>query len=485
MENDDSLKGDDSHTRKRVDGTRRSRDPPERDDTDVEYSEILIEEDDDQLISLIETVDKNRILATSSGDMKTSRRWRPCLLRVFVVLVVAALVYIIGKNISSSFPFPTAKHQRDKKEPSMTPDKEKLESEYEPRKKIHPFQLFSLNKDKKKQLNMSNTSNNKSSHSDAVAPPKNSKPENKTSQTNSLLMNHTFDPSKAKENPPNTRIYPKFECDGLFKFSSESEEENHYYLSHKKIDDPYFLKNYRNSTIDQSDTTYEELKEELYNWKVARFAKNLKDGDAIYESGSGLGLNLVLTLEIVKEVTNISTLVVYGNDLSFESTYESNRLISMGILPSIGRKGIFCQGDSKNLSWVPSDSFDLVFTGFLPPLKNPLDFDVDDEELQEKYAGVCKKNTKKKKSLVKKMTEIQEDWYSQWVSEMIRVAKPGVPVIVERVTNPVCVTLDEMGGVSKHFWERGVENYGWDIDPESIEIESDEDVYHVFMRKNE
>jgi hypothetical protein len=31
---------------------------------------------------------------------------------------------------------------------------------------------------------------------------------------------------------------------------------------------------------------------------------------------------------------------------------------------------------------------------------------------------------------------IQEDWYAKWVEEMIRMAKPGAPIIVEQVSHP-------------------------------------------------
>ena len=32
----------------------------------------------------------------------------------------------------------------------------------------------------------------------------------------------------------------------------------------------------------------------------------------------------------------------------------------------------------------------------------------------------------------------QRDWYGKWVEEMARIAKPGVPVIVEQVSAPYC-----------------------------------------------
>jgi hypothetical protein len=34
--------------------------------------------------------------------------------------------------------------------------------------------------------------------------------------------------------------------------------------------------------------------------------------------------------------------------------------------------------------------------------------------------------------------EAQNDWYGQWIAEMARIAKPGVPVIIEQVSSPYC-----------------------------------------------
>jgi hypothetical protein len=37
------------------------------------------------------------------------------------------------------------------------------------------------------------------------------------------------------------------------------------------------------------------------------------------------------------------------------------------------------------------------------------------------------------------MVQKQTDWYGKWVGEMARIAKPGVPVIIEQVSLPYCV----------------------------------------------
>ena len=64
---------------------------------------------------------------------------------------------------------------------------------------------------------------------------------------------------------------------------------------------------------------------------------------------------------------------------------------------------------------------------------------------------------------------------------MIRIAKPGAPIIVEQVSYPFCEAQFDWGGVGQDFWA-SVEN----IDPSTIEFEDDRlfrKRYHVFMRK--
>ncbi len=70
----------------------------------------------------------------------------------------------------------------------------------------------------------------------------------------------------------------------------------------------------------------------------------------------------------------------------------------------------------------------------------------------------------KSQKLLAIMQECQEDWFSNWVSQMIRIAKPGAPVIIEELAQPYCQILRDWDGVTKDFWKQGVERYGWDID---------------------
>jgi hypothetical protein len=53
-----------------------------------------------------------------------------------------------------------------------------------------------------------------------------------------------------------------------------------------------FLLNFHQSEFDGWGKTYDFVKSGMYHWKSTRFPKNLKDGDTIYESACGIGLNL-------------------------------------------------------------------------------------------------------------------------------------------------------------------------------------------------
>ena len=79
-----------------------------------------------------------------------------------------------------------------------------------------------------------------------------------------------------------------------------------------------------------------------------------------------------------------------------------------GILPAKGSKGKICQGDSGNLSWVPSNAFDLVYTGYITPLQDPLDFQLDEDPLWERYENICHGQSSFLKNRKQQMQEMQE-----------------------------------------------------------------------------
>ena len=102
----------------------------------------------------------------------------------------------------------------------------------------------------------------------------------------------------------------------------------------------------------------------LIAWIEEAFVPNLKSGDSIYESACGNGLNLLVTTEVLLE-NNITNITIYGNDYLESSIALANIIWESEEASTVARKGTLCSGDSTNVSFVPSSSFDLVYTGYL------------------------------------------------------------------------------------------------------------------------
>lgn len=263
---------------------------------------------------------------------------------------------------------------------------------------------------------------------------------------------------------------------------------------------------FRTKPYDAWGHSYNHNKEQLKDWKLKHYvdAVSIEGGASIYESAMGIGLNLLLASEVLlddQEERKIQNITLYGNEYMADSVGFARDLFhTEHIFPPAVHYGQFCQGDSRNLSFVPANAFDLVYSGYITPLQNPLDYvETSDKKGSKKKSAkkpawrqhlveeVCPGETDAQLKEIHRMQKLQDDWYSSWVVEMIRIAKPGVPVIVEEVAWPLCVTRHDWGGVSHDFWRSGVARYGWDIDPASIVFEnhtvSSTKRYHVFMRK--
>jgi hypothetical protein len=291
--------------------------------------------------------------------------------------------------------------------------------------------------------------------------------------------------------------YPHFTCPALVEqaqnVDDRSFKEAYTNISQHIMEEniTQFLEGFRERDFDGWGETYGDVKAGLRDWKAQYFANNLKDGDSIFESACGIGLNLVMTLEVVQELKELKNVKVYGNEYVLESAKLANDILDY-LLPQMdASKGVVCQGDSTSLHFVPSNSMDVVFTGYISTLLDPLNFNMNDIDANYRlYEHLCavKKNAWEAEKLVEIMQERQEDWFGLWVSEMVRIAKPGASVIVEQVSVPYCNDIEDWGGVPREFWKTGVEKYGWDIDPTSIAMQRDqvfkETRYHVFMRKN-
>jgi SAM-dependent methyltransferase len=249
-----------------------------------------------------------------------------------------------------------------------------------------------------------------------------------------------------------------------------------------------YLSVFRNTGYDDWGHTFEEVKAGMFHWKSKKYAE-VKDGMTIYESACGIGLNLFMTLEILREVHGVRNLRVYGNEYVQESVAVAQTMATR--LPGKGQYGRICHGDSTKLDYVPSNSFDVVFTGYITPLANPLQINATRQgDLDRYYIALCESKEEDVEStrLKLKAQFLQEDWYAAWVGHMIRIAKPGAPIIIEQVSYPICRAYFDWGGVSQGFWRRAGRHYpNWDIDPSSIVYEDDTIFrrrYHVFMRKN-
>jgi hypothetical protein len=123
-------------------------------------------------------------------------------------------------------------------------------------------------------------------------------------------------------------------------------------------------------------------------------------------------------------------------------------------------------------------------------LLDPLHFDLEYYATRSKYKALCRANETdwEAEKLRAIFQERQEDWMALWVTEMVRIAKPGAPVIVESIAPPYCEILYDYGGLSKDFWARAIDKYGWDVNPASVvfgnDMSHEEERYHVALRKN-
>lgn len=241
---------------------------------------------------------------------------------------------------------------------------------------------------------------------------------------------------------------------------------------------------------------YVNVKLLLRPWKEHMFVKNINSGDTIYESACGSGLNLVLTTDILREY-NIHNITVYGNDYVSQSVEIANRIWDTN---TKAKKGILCQGDSTNLTFVPSNTFDFVYTGYIDPLIDPLNLSSSTSSSKKLKVSIenCFSNDTEKQELAKNEQQLQHDWYASWIQEMIRIAKPGKPIVAESNCESVCKhfreypKIHDWGGVDKKWWSNAISTYNWNVDPSSLVIQDEKTTkewkyprYHVFMRKKE
>ena len=208
------------------------------------------------------------------------------------------------------------------------------------------------------------------------------------------------------------------------------------------------LENFRLRGFDYRVHSYWQLKHMMKLWKHAYFGNVIQNGDAIYESASGQGLNLLLTLEILHEQVGLSNITVYGNDYLESSVALSHQLLNYAHEPWF-HKGVICQGDSTDLAHVPTNAFDFVYTGFIDPLVDPLNLlggKATLPQTENMIRHLCASDDQLHAELIQLMQEKQNEWFAKWVHELGRIVQPGGYIVVGTYTN-----LTDAGGHIREF----------------------------------
>ena len=226
---------------------------------------------------------------------------------------------------------------------------------------------------------------------------------------------------------------------------------------------------YRNQGYDGFSKNFAQAKENIYDYVQEYFVPALRNGGgSIYESACGTAANLLMTLEIIAE-SGVKDVTVYGSEYVADSVTIARQMIEAH-MPESFHMGSICQADSTNLEHVPSNSMDVTFTGYIDPLVDPLNIHSDEDisDAIDVSIARCKSTDEADHEIAEKEQKAQEQWFARWVTEMIRITKPGGSVIVEDVAKPICQIYRDWGGVSQAWWPKAVSDYGWDIDIDSI-----------------
>ena len=124
-------------------------------------------------------------------------------------------------------------------------------------------------------------------------------------------------------------------------------------------------------------------------------------------------------------------------------------------------------------------------------LDNPLEF--GDAVGEDKYENLCTLTDDgdwHMRELSKLAQKKQEEWFSSWISELIRITKPGGTIIIEDIGKPYCMDQQDWGGVERTWWLEAKDLYDWNIVEDSISIVNSmegmpQGRYHVSTKKVE
>ena len=254
---------------------------------------------------------------------------------------------------------------------------------------------------------------------------------------------------------------------------------------------------FRDTGYDGYGTTFSQAKENIRAWKRDHFgppllaAAEARGGDessggdpptvTLYESACGTGRNLLMTMEILAEEwaragARPPRVAAYGNDYVADSVRVANQFLPRRVPVGFRTGAPVCRADSTSLGHVPSGAFDLAYTGYIDMLSDPLGLmgkgeggkDLDVSAANRASIARCTSPEQADQDLARAEQKAQEDWAARWVSELVRIARPGGTVIVEDMALPHCDILHDWGGLAKGWWREGAERYGWDVDVDSI-----------------
>lgn len=230
--------------------------------------------------------------------------------------------------------------------------------------------------------------------------------------------------------------------------ASKNDKDIHFYgdtrYSKKNWTDEE-LKKLKMKNVDGWDRSYNFMKQVRKDWILKTFSE-LRPGDGIFESACGKGTNLLMKVELLKEKLGIDGLTVYGIDYRQAPVEEANDMFSQ-VLPRLGSSlgAPVCRGDATNLFFIPSESFDLSYTGYIDPIIDPLGIESEPGSNLDP-SGLCHEKNWTLNKLSKLDQEAQETWYAAWATELIRITKKGKLIVIEEVSLPLCESPNDWGG---------------------------------------
>ena len=202
----------------------------------------------------------------------------------------------------------------------------------------------------------------------------------------------------------------------------------------------WYLENWRASSVDE-DLAHWGVPFAVYREEyVKEFAKiiPLKAGDLVFDSATGSGWLIKSLLDEIQEQGRFdlsSKVRWFGNDIIPDALRLARRDIPLGQ---------FVLSDSANLTWIPTESFDVSICGYIEPSPDAI--------IASGFA-----------------LNALHDWVGNWVAQMARIVKPGGYVCVGALQDEL-ESYDRSEKIVDSWWEDMAKSdkYGWSVDPNLI-----------------